>query len=118
MICDLAQFYNIHDYESLDKVRLSIYVNGLPEESRVKRKLSGLKFSLDTIIRAGILDRLSLLLYSFAGKKGSKSPESITDILLGKKNEEKKARAYMSGKEFEERRREILEKIEGDSHGD
>lgn len=117
MICDLAQYYNIYNYEQLAFNKLAVFVFGLPNDSRIKKKLSGLKIDLNTVMIAGVLDRLSMILYSIAGSKGSKKPETLTDTLLGnKKTKEKKPNGYVSGKEFEKRRQEILKRI-GENNG-
>ena len=112
MICDLVQYYNIYNYEQLAFNKLAVFVFGLPENSRLMKKLSGLKVDLNTVIIAGIFDRLSLLLYSLAGSKKNKRPEALTDSLLGKeKTKKKRPNGYVSGKEFEKRRQEILKRI-------
>ncbi|EGC83656.1 hypothetical protein [Anaerococcus hydrogenalis] len=117
MICDLAQYYNIYNYEQLAFNKLAVFVFGLPDDSRIMKKLSGLKVDLNTVMTAGVLDRLSMILYSLAGSKGSKKPETLTSILLGnKKTKEKKPNGYVSGKEFEKRRQEILKRI-GENNG-
>lgn len=117
MICDLAQYYNIYNYEQLAFNKLAVFVFGLPENSRLMKKLAGLKVDLNTVIITGIFDRLSLLLYSIAGSKESKKPEALTDSLLGKKKtKERRPNGYVSGKEFEKRRQEILKRI-GENNG-
>lgn len=117
MICDLAQYYNIYNYEQLAFNKLAVFVFGLPDDSRLMKKLSGLKVDLNTVIMAGIFDRLSLLLYSLAGSKKNKRPEALTDNLLGKKKtKERRPSGYVSGKEFEKRRQEILKRI-GEDNG-
>lgn len=113
----MAQYYNIYNYEQLAFNKLAVFVFGLPDDSRIKKKLSGLKVDLNTVMIAGVLDRLSMILYSLAGSKGIEKPETLASILLGnKKTKEKKPNGYVSGKEFEKRRQEILKRI-GENNG-
>lgn len=113
----MAQYYNIYNYKQLAFNKLAVFVFGLPDDSRIKKKLSGLKVDLNTVMIAGGLDILSMILYSLAGSKGSKKPETLSSILLGnKKTKEKKPNGYVSGKEFEKRRQEILKRI-GENNG-
>lgn len=113
----MAQYYNIYNYEQLAFNKLAVFVFGLPNDSRIKKKLSGLKIDLNTVIMAGVLDRLSMILYSLAGSKGNEKPETLASILLGnKKTKDKKPNGYVSGKEFEKRRQEILKRI-GENNG-
>lgn len=114
LICDFAEYYNILDIDRLDIFKLAILAVGLPSKSRIYKKMSGQRLDLDNIILAGVFDRLNLILYSFAGKKGSKAPVSLVDSLIGDVKPKKDLkRAYISGKEFEERKQEILRKIGG-----
>lgn len=110
----MAEYYGIYDYKSLNFKKLGVFVFGLGDNSRLKKKISGMRVDLDTIIMAGILDRLSLLLYSFSNSKSK--PKYISDILLAKEDKEKKIKGYVSGKEFEKRRDEILKRI-GENNG-
>lgn len=58
--CDLAETYHIYDYRALDPDRTALFSIGLRENSRIKMKLSGQKYPLETILLACAVDRLSL----------------------------------------------------------
>ena len=73
---------------------------GLPDESRVKRRRSGLKAPLETMLLAGIADRVALLLWRYA-EKGTPKPESILDTLLRDKPATPKHKVFRSGAEFD-----------------
>lgn len=66
---------------------------------------------MDTILLAGILDRLSIVLYGLSSKK-AKKPELITDKLIETK-EIKKGSIFKSGKDYEKRKKELLKAIGG-----
>ena len=63
------------------------------------------------MLLAGILDRLSIVLYSISSKK-AKKPELITDRLIETK-EIKKGGTFKSGKDYEKRKKELLKAIGG-----
>lgn len=92
LICDLAETYRIYDLNAVPLELLSVFACGLREDSRIRMKINGADFSLDTIFLAGALDRLSLLLWmnSQDGQKNRNRPESLTEKLLNTGTEEKK----------------------------
>lgn len=65
------------------------------------------------MLLAGILDRLSIVLYSISSKK-AKKPELITDRLIETK-EIKKGGIFKSGKDYEKRKKELLKAIGGEN---
>lgn len=108
MICDLAETYGIYDYKELPATRTAVFVYGLSENSRVKRKIAGIECTMETLLLAMAVDRLSLLLWAQAGAKG-KRPEMIAENLIEKsKKKGEEYRAFRSGGEFEEARRRLL----------
>ena len=60
--CDLAETYNIYDYRALSPTRVALFSIGLRENSRIKMKISGMNYPLETILIACAVDRLSMLL--------------------------------------------------------
>lgn len=62
LICDFAQVYHIYDYQSLPADYVGTLAVGLPDNSRIKRKLAGLQVSLETLLLSIIADKLSLSL--------------------------------------------------------
>lgn len=74
-------------------------------------KLSGQKVPLDTLLMAGINDRLSLLLWAKTrdGQKGKNRPESLVDALTGEKQiKTDEIVSFDSGEEFERSRTKLL----------
>lgn len=114
LICDLAETYQIYDYKQLPPSTVAIFCIGLRDDSRIKMKLSGSRVAPETMLLAGILDRLSILVWQKTedGSKGRNKPKSILDILTDK-NKESEVSAFTSGKEFEEERNRLIKAAEG-----
>lgn len=114
IICDLAEFYNIYDYKKLPLTTVAIFVAGLNDDSRLKRKLQNKKILFRDFLLAGILDRLSLLVWAKTkdGQKNRNRPKMILDLLAKKENNFK---AFNSSEDFEAKRKELIKKIKGGS---
>src|SRR5690625_2506866 len=108
-ICDLAETYQIYDYRQLPATRVAVFAYGLRNDSRIKMKLSGQSDALDTLLLAGVSDRLSTLIWfqSEDGQKGKNRPVSLVDLLLNK-NKDDEIVSYDTGKDFEEARKKLL----------
>ncbi|KAA9238574.1 hypothetical protein F6I34_07985 [Aerococcus tenax] len=113
VICDLAQYYHIYDYEQLPLDKVAVFVAGLPEESRIVKKLSGQKLSYDSLLLTSIFDQINLLLWSKTkdGQKGKNRPDSLTKEITGKK-EESKVTAFTSGEDFKAAREKMIKELE------
>ena len=114
--CDLAETYHIFDIYGLPLRKVALFSYGLRENSRIKMKMSGELYPFETMLLAGILDKLSLLLWSKTddAQRGRNKPESILSKLLGTSTQEN--REYMtfdSIEDFERMRNQILNKGEG-----
>ncbi|MBP2057015.1 hypothetical protein J2Z60_000177 [Lactobacillus colini] len=110
--CDFAETYHLYNIEELGLRKLSIYAYGLPENSRIKQKISGEKVSTDTYLLAMAVDSLQLLVWSKTkdAQHGINRPKSIAKAFISTKNDN---RTYKSGQEFEQARAAILREIEG-----
>ncbi|MGT2800862.1 hypothetical protein Javan290_0019 [Streptococcus phage Javan290] len=116
LICDLAETYHIVDYRALPASKVAILAGGLRDDSRIKMILSHQEIAFDTLVLAGILDRLSLLYWAQTkdGQKGANPPVSIVNKLLHKEVERQEL-VFSSGEDFEKAKRALLEKIGGES---
>lgn len=110
LICDLAETYHIYDYRQLPPARVAVFAIGLKENSRIKLKLSDQKVSIDTLLLAGIMDRLSVLVWgqTVDGQKGRNKPKMITDSLTKKEKAESDVIVFNSGKDFEKTRQRLI----------
>lgn len=108
LMCDLAEVYNIYDYESLSPIRVATFSVGLRDNSRIKLIISGQKFPLETILLATAADRLALLLWSKT--KDAAKGRNMPEMIAAKLTEKKKERDYLvfdSPEAFEQAMAEI-----------
>lgn len=113
LICDLAETYHIYDYKSLPLSRVATFAVGLRENSRIKMKMSGTKYPLNTMLLASVVDRLSVLAWMKTkdGANGVNPPKPILFQML-EKEETSDIEAFNTPEEFEKRRNEMLGKGE------
>lgn len=116
LICDLAETYGIYDYRRLPAYQVAVFSAGLRDDSRIKLLMSEQKVSFDTLLLAGVLDRLSILTWfnTKDGQRGQNRPISVIDTLTGEVKERKEM-IFDSGEDFEKMRQKILKKIGGES---
>lgn len=113
MVCDLAEYYHIFFYREYPCRLIATLVNGLREESRVRRRINNVSDVDSKIIMAGCFDRLSLLVWSKTkdAQKGHNPPASLLDIIM-KKEEEQKNMTFDNIDEFMKIRNKIIRKEE------
>ncbi|MBS4769666.1 hypothetical protein KG090_00625 [Carnobacteriaceae bacterium zg-ZUI240] len=114
-ICDMAETYRIYDYRQLPLNRVAIFAYGLRDDSRSKMLLNHQKVTLENVLLASAVDRLSFLMWSKTkdGQRGTNKPKSVVDVLLAK-NRETDQLAFHDGKEFEKERNRLLNTIGGE----
>ena len=99
LICDLAETYKIYDYRSLPLRTVATLAAGLRDDSRIKLRATGYPVAHNTILLAGIADRIDALRYSFADKE---QPETLVSMLLGEaKTKKSGAMSFKTVEEFE-----------------
>ena len=110
LICDLAETYHIYDYRKLPPTQVAIFAIGLKDDSRIKMKMSGQLVPMETLLLAGILDRLSILLWRQTkdGQKGRNMPTMVLDTLVAKKSKDSDVIVFSSGEDYEKTRNAIL----------
>lgn len=117
LICDLAETYGIFDYRQLPVDQVAVFAFGLRDDSRIKLAMTNSKVPFETFLLAGVLDRLSALVWfkTTDGQKGINKPLMVAEELTCKtKAKESKEMIFDSGKDFEEYRQKILDKIGGE----
>lgn len=114
LVCDLAETYHIYDYRQLPPLQVAVFAIGLRDDSRIKMKLSGVKVSPETLLLAGILDRLSILVWQNTedGAKDRNRPKPILDALYEKYEKESEVSSFTSGEEFEKERNRLIKEAE------
>ena len=84
LICDLAETYGIYDIRSLPVVTVATFSIGLKGDSRIMKKMSGMKVDNATLLQAAIFDRLSFLAWTKTkdAQHGLNRPESLVEKLM------------------------------------
>lgn len=90
LICDLAETYSIYDYKSLPLRTVATLAAGLRDTSRIKLRAMGVPVAQDTILLAGISDRIDALRYTFSSDKNAERPPQLVKILLGEEQQQTK----------------------------
>lgn len=116
LICDLAETYGIFDYEQLPANTVAAFSVGLRQDSRIKMSMSGQKLPFDTILLAGLVDRLSILIWQNTkdGQKGSNKPTSLVETLTTEPKEREEV-AFETGEDFEKTWNELLMNLGGEA---
>lgn len=115
LICDLAEVYNIFDYKQLPAYRVAVFSLGLSDSSRIKMKLANQTVNFETMLLAGIFDKVSLLFWSKTkdSEANKNRPLSVVEMLNGKQTNTKEVVSFESGKEFEAERQRIINQAKG-----
>lgn len=110
LICDLAETYQIYDYRQLPLLRVAVFSCGLKEDSRIKMRLNNQVVPMETLLLAGLSDKISVLLWTKTkdGQKGKNRPPMIMDAFNQTNTKQRDAVVFNSGEEFEQRRKELL----------
>lgn len=116
LVCDLAEIYGIFDYRQLPADAVAAFSVGLRDDSRIKMALSGQKVSLGTILLAGVVDRLSILIWQKTkdGQNNSNRPQSLVESLTSEPKEREEV-AFETSEDFEKAREEILKQLGGEA---
>ena len=73
---------------------------GLRDDSRVKKKISGQKLTIEQSLLAFILDDLNLILWSRSKRRGSK-PKSVYKKLTDETNKKNELKSFDTPEEYE-----------------
>ncbi|MBU5370244.1 DUF5361 domain-containing protein [Enterococcus avium] len=113
LICDLAETYQIYDYKRLPLEKVAVFSCGLRENSRIKMKLNEQIVPTETLLLAGLADKVSLLLWTKTedGQKGKNQPVMILDALNNVSDRPKDTVVFNSGEDFEQTRKRLLNQV-------
>lgn len=108
VICDFAQTYGITDFRSLPVYTAAALAAGFRNDSRIRMKMRGQKYSDDVLLLAIVADRLGILAWQQTedGHKGRNQPPSIYQQ-LAKKEQEPDSEVFGSPEEYWIARRKI-----------
>lgn len=108
LICDFVETYHILDYKALPPLQAAVLAVGLKENSRIKLRMTGAKYGVDTLLKALIVDRLSTISWQLCGDENKAQPESIFMHLNGNITEKSDA-GFETPEKYEQFRKRILE---------
>lgn len=111
LICDFAETYHVYDWRTLPVRTAATLACGLRDDSRIKLLISGTRYKTDTMLLAGIADRLSILAWQGTkdGQKGRNRPRMLIDEMTKKKQRENIS--YSTPEEYLAAREKIVERI-------
>lgn len=112
VLCDCAETYGIYDLQAVPVTTLARLVFGLSDNSRIKRKLSGQKIDLQTMLLAHIADSLAFIAWSKTkdAEHGRNRPQSILEKLTKEEEPQERVRAFTTGADFDRARAEIVKR--------
>ena len=108
LICDLAETYNIYDYKRVPGRLLGILAAGLGENTRIGKKVNGVKGTVTEVLLAQILDGVRFLCWAQTedGRKGKHRPKSVASEFFV--SEDKNKAKTMTIDDFEKIRKKII----------
>lgn len=114
LICDLAETYQIYDYRRLPLKMVAVFSFGLRENSRIKMKMNDIEVPFETMLLAGIQDKLNVLIWQQTkdGMSGRNYPASMV-ALLTKSHQKSKTSdlvGFESSEDFLKEREKLLRK--------
>lgn len=114
LICDLAETYQIYDYRRLPLKMVAVFSFGLREDSRIKMKMNDIGVPFETLLLAGIQDKLNVLIWQQTkdGMNGRNYPASMLALLTKSQQKSKTSDlvGFESSEEFLREREKLLRK--------
>lgn len=109
LVCDLAETYGVFNYRSLPVDMVATLSVGLRANSRIKMKQSGSAVPIDTLLLAGMYDKLAWIAWSKTedATQGIHRPKSILSKLIGVEQSDA-ITTYQTGMDFESKRKELV----------
>lgn len=106
-ICDIAETYQIYDYRRVPGRYLGILAAGLGPNSRIGRKLNGVRGDIVEVLLAQILDGVRFLCWAQTedAKKGRNRPSSVASEFFVSEDKDKYKKTTIE--EFERIRKQI-----------
>lgn len=102
LICDLAETYHIYDMTAFKPDYIAILAVGLRNDSRIKKRLSGVDVDLNTLLLAHIVDNTAINAWfkTEDARKGKNRPRSMVKNLTKSDNNADEVQKYNTGDDF------------------
>lgn len=106
-ICDMAETYQIYDYRRVPGRYLGILAAGLGPNSRIGRKINGVRGDVSEVLLAQILDGVRFLCWAQTedAKKGRNRPSSVASEFFVSEDKDKYKRTSID--DFEKIKKQI-----------
>lgn len=99
----MAETYHIYDIYGMPARQVARFAVGLRADSRTIMKLTGTNVPVNTLLLAGIVDRLSILMWSMTpDAQGMNRPVLITEKLLQTEDEAGATEVFRTAEDFAE----------------
>ena len=104
VICDFAETYHIYDYRALLPSLAATLCVGLPDSSRIKRRIAGVKITLTEMLLALVVDGINTRVWQNTkdGMKGRNRPESLYKRLTEEKQPKEDLETFDDVNSYEE----------------
>lgn len=114
VFCDFVQYYG-RSPEAFCLSEAAILAYGLPDDSRIKRRLIGSKVSQEVLLLAMVVDRLSMLIYMQTkdAKHHRNKPKQLTELLTQSDEHDEKEKTFVTAEDFEAARNKALDALKG-----
>lgn len=113
LMADFLEYYHVADWRAFPVKKTAALAFYLSPESRIKRIMSGRRWSMDTLLLAALTDRISTLIWMLSedSANGQNRPKSIYAALTGEDQEEKRIdsdlQTFDSGEDFLRRWKQV-----------
>lgn len=103
MICDLAEYYHVFNYEDLPPTTVAVLVFGLRSDSRVMQHITEQPYTINQMLLAIAVDYLGLLCWSKTkdAENGRNKPKSIYMRMINDEEKESEYMTFESPEEYE-----------------
>jgi len=114
LICDLAETKKISNTGRLPLKMVAVFSFGLRENSRIKMKMNDIEVPFETMLLAGIQDKLNVLIWQQTkdGMNGRNYPASMLALLTKSQQKPKTSDlvGFESSEDFLKEREKLLRK--------
>lgn len=110
LTCDFAECYHIYAWRKLPARYAATLAAGLKPDSRIKLKLNGNRWPMNTFLLAAIADACRILVWrgSQAAADGHPPPPSLCEILYGNAASKNSSSGFASEEEFSAWREKMM----------
>lgn len=112
LICDLAETYQIYDMRELSPFRVATFSCGLRDTARIRQRMAGIDYNLDSLLLATCADNLQFLSWCQTenAAKNINRPKSLLSTFMGQEQGSDNL-SFDTAEDFENCRKAMIERI-------